>query len=94
MDESRFQKYVTTEDGSLVDKTARVPPREELYPLLEEMYGMIWYLAHEVTDLSGVPAEKMVEEARRHHYLGLANSPTKRFDSDFLTQELRRRLSR
>lgn len=54
----------------------------DVYEAVEEMYGMIWYLAREIEDLAAAdragvlaPAAVMVDEARRRYVEGLAASP-------------------
>lgn len=56
----------------------------DVYEAVEEMYGMIWYLAHEAADslaeAVGSPegtfsVSEMVEDARTRYVEGLAKSP-------------------
>lgn len=47
----------------------------DAYETIEEMYGMIWYLAVELYGFSGNSAEAEVEEARQRYKAGLRSSP-------------------
>ena len=45
----------------------------DVYEAVEEMYGMIWWLASHSE--VGLPAVALVEQARKHYLAGLAFSP-------------------
>ncbi len=52
----------------------------DAYEALEEMYGMIWYLAFEHAQYAGdqhraAEAADLVEEARQSYKLGIERSP-------------------
>ena len=52
----------------------------DAYEAIEEMYGMIWYLAHDLAGYAGdayraAETADLVEEARRAYRLGIARSP-------------------
>lgn len=62
--------HAVTDDGRLRNwKTMHIATETQgdAYETIEEMYGMIWYLA------GGDPAR--VEEARNHYLDGIAGSP-------------------
>lgn len=75
-------KHATNDDGSLRDNESFVQMVENLgdaYETVEEMYGMIWYLA----DLANESSDKtkiaiLVEEARQYYKEGVIISPTDR----------------
>lgn len=58
----------------------------DVFEAVEEMYGMIWYLANKL-EMSGgysgknyaIEEARAVEEARTHYKEGLVISPTKRY---------------
>lgn len=59
-------KHATTEDGKLRNSetmTIATETQGDAYETIEEMYGMIWYLA------KGDPSK--VEEARVHYDVGV-----------------------
>lgn len=47
----------------------------DAYETVQEMYGMIWWLAKNIEQTRGVPASVMVEFARKYYKEGLAASP-------------------
>jgi len=53
--------------------------RGDVYEAVEEMYGMIWFLAHEIGIENGSDSPefvaKVVEEARLNYREGLEKSP-------------------
>jgi hypothetical protein len=75
--------HVTTRSGNLRDNDSFVQMIENLgdaYEAVEEMYGMIWYLANIDAPPEGLPAMR-VEEARENYKEGLKiakNTPHKR----------------
>lgn len=44
----------------------------DVYEAVEEMYGMIWWLAHLAPDAGAMSAEDLVDMARKNYALGLA----------------------
>jgi hypothetical protein len=77
-------------DGGLYEREILLDMLEtrsgDVYEAIEEMYGMIWYLAysiggdHSTTSKSESDvAKEMVEHARQNYKDGLIYSPTKRF---------------
>jgi hypothetical protein len=83
--------HVVKKDGSLL-KPERVcgmldSYSGDVFEAVEEMYGMIWYLAEALSHCypwnledGGVP--HIVEEARQNYRRGLQMSPTKRYQED------------
>jgi hypothetical protein len=72
--------HVVTSNGSLASNKVVVSMLEnggDVFQAVEEMYGMIWYMALGATD----PAA-LIEEARQHYKEGLTASPTKRYKED------------
>lgn len=76
--------HVTTDDGMLrsVDGVNDMLDNGgDVYEAIEEMYGMIWYLAHTLDmELSGRgpgSAEELVEDAQHNYEIGLEYSPGK-----------------
>jgi hypothetical protein len=51
----------------------------DVFEAVEEMYGMIWYLARKLERAEGLSATDIVEEARTKYKEGLSLSPTKRY---------------
>lgn len=47
----------------------------DYFEALEEMYGMIWDLATDLSMSTGVTPEQAVEEARKNYKRGLSLSP-------------------
>lgn len=47
----------------------------DAYETIEEMYGMIWWLAHQITREYGGEDSETVELARLRYREGLATSP-------------------
>lgn len=67
--------HATTDDGKLRSNESFVGMVENLgdaYETVEEMYGMIWYLAGFIPSLE---AEEAVEQARRNYQEGITRSP-------------------
>jgi regulator of PEP synthase PpsR (kinase-PPPase family) len=66
----------------------------DVYEAIEEMYGMIWYLAEECLyaerDYPPVNPDReraeLIETARKKYLQGLYISPTKRFESPRMTR--------
>lgn len=85
-------KHVVKDDGSL-DKPARVcgmleTSSGDVYEAVEEMYGMIWWLAEQYArSLEEAQGERegthsaadLIEDARKRYPEGLVLSPTERF---------------
>ena len=79
--------HVVKNDGSLRSHKTIADMLEhdgDVVEAVEEMYGMIWYLADELSHCypfnmieDGVPA--IVESARLEYQEGLKKSPTKRY---------------
>jgi hypothetical protein len=66
--------HVVTNNGNLVDNERFVQMVENLgdaYEAVEEMYGMIWWLAHMAADSGPTPPGELVEMARQHYAVGL-----------------------
>ena len=53
----------------------------DVFEAVEEMYGMIWYLASngQTQDAMNLSALELVELARENYKEGLSASPTKRY---------------
>lgn len=76
-------KHATADDGQLLDPDYFVGMVENLgdaYETVEEMYGMIWWLAHRIDILGPYPSTpaqtaEIVEQARQNYKEGLALSP-------------------
>jgi len=76
---------VTTGSGSLMNQknileSLDIPVGGDAYEAIEEMYGMIWYLAGKLVEAE-VYSDPLdaVEEASTFHEDGLKESPTERF---------------
>jgi hypothetical protein len=70
--------HATTKKGKLrnpENMRGMVENGGDAYETIEEMYGMIWYLATEVAAFSGNSVESEVEEARSRYIAGLRCSP-------------------
>lgn len=88
-----YNHVVNTKTGALLKPEKALGMLEcyhnDVYEALEEMYGMIWFLANEVywsdRELHEGPTEKTVESvlenARQNYRKGLQISPTKRYHS-------------
>jgi hypothetical protein len=66
--------HVVNDDGGLRDNESFVDMIENLgdaYEAVEEMYGMIWYLAHMAPDAGAMSPVDLVEHARQNYTLGL-----------------------
>lgn len=66
--------HVITDNGSLRDNESFAQMIENLgdaYEAVEEMYGMIWMLAHMAANGPALPPAEMVEEARKNYIYGL-----------------------
>lgn len=84
--------HVVEDDGSLLPNTApfgigMLENGGDVFEAVEEMYGMIWFLADELSHCyphnmneDGVPG--LVEEARQNYREGLKKSPTKRYKKE------------
>jgi len=79
--------HVVKKDGSLL-KSDRVQGMLEctsgdVFECVEEMYGMIWYLAFRLDAYLPNQTEGsvagLVEDARRNYRMGLQFSPTRRY---------------
>jgi hypothetical protein len=76
-------EHVTEKDGSLSTNNSMYNMLDnigDVYETVEEMYGMIWYLANRLDELlpgSG-DLKDIVEEARQNYELGISYSPTRR----------------
>jgi hypothetical protein len=67
--------HIVTRKGNLVSNETFVGMIENLgdaYEMAEEMYGMIWFLAHMVQDAPAMTPAQLVEQARQHYKEGLA----------------------
>lgn len=77
--------HVTDDDSSLAPDAyilERLDTMGDVVEAIEEMYGMIWYLAkmgNFVTTIGPAALAGIVEEARENYQVGLAVSPTARF---------------
>jgi hypothetical protein len=71
--------HAVADDGQLLcndDFTGMVENLGDAYETVEEMYGMIWWLAAGYSmHLTDMPAEKLIEHARRGYKDGLMESP-------------------
>lgn len=79
-----FNHVIDTDSGKLLANEPLVGMLEnggDVYEAVEEMYGMIWYLAtvlaSVVTEQTGdlVPPGGLVEEARENYQIGIERSP-------------------
>jgi hypothetical protein len=68
--------HAVTDDGKLRTKSIGIAAENQgdAYETIEEMYGMIWWLAGMLTDGFRTRAE-MVERARQNYLVGLDWSP-------------------
>ena len=69
--------YDIISKGELVPPTATAPPRP--YEVVQEMYGMIYYLADQIHNTSKEPLDSIINKAVENHKYGLGISPTKRY---------------
>lgn len=73
-------EHATTDDGKLRDPDTFVDMVENLgdaYETVEEMYGMIWFLARQL-ELGVRPSmakEKWVDLAKNNYQIGIERSP-------------------
>jgi len=71
---------VVKKDGSLRKDLDLLNHIGDFYETVEELYGMIWYLAHSIAEEDAYEsAVFFIEDARKHYKEGLGFSPTKRF---------------
>lgn len=70
-------KDVVDGEGALVPPTARRPARP--FEVVEEMYGMIQVLAHELALHEETAVEDIIKAAQSKAREGLAMSPTRRY---------------
>lgn len=66
--------HVTTHAGNLRSNEGFVNHIENLgdaYEAVEEMYGMIWWMALNSTETESMPPEDVVELARQNYKVGL-----------------------
>ena len=81
--------HITDEDGGLLEPQqiyARLDNRGDIYECIEQLYGMIWYLAEQNVVLRGTDAKnedefksEAVDNAQLNYKHGLKVSPTERF---------------
>jgi len=66
--------HIITDHGNLISND-RFPDMIETlgdaYEMAEEMYGMIWFMAHMVADAPAMTPEDLVEHARQNYPHGL-----------------------
>lgn len=70
--------HATTKKSKLRNHESFVGMIENLgdaYEAIEEMYGMIWYLANEISSGSAWLADQLVERARVNYLAGIIESP-------------------
>lgn len=86
--------HVIEEDGSLSENEVVAGMLEnggDIFEAVEQMYGMIWYLAERLNANlpAGAPAFRhldrlaLVEEAQKHYKQGLRWSPTERYQQNW-----------
>lgn len=66
--------HIITEHGNLRSNESFTQMIENLgdaYEMAEELYGMIWWLAHMAPDAGPMSAADLVENARQSYALGL-----------------------
>lgn len=66
--------HIVTEDGNLRSNKAFVNMIENLgdaYEMAEELYGMVWFLAHMAPDSNAMSSADLVEMARKNYAIGL-----------------------
>lgn len=66
--------HIIDNKGNLVSNERfanMVENRGDAYETIEEMYGMIWWLAHMGPDSPPMSPEALVEQARQHYAQGL-----------------------
>ena len=71
-------EHVTTSKGKLRSPETMfgmIENRGDTYEAIEEMYGMIWWLAKEVAYETHQTTADVVEEARQNYRAGLNASP-------------------
>lgn len=82
-----FNHVIDKEDGSLRQPNDLLEMLDchhgDVYEAIEEMYGMIWYLAGQLdvaySSLGPGTPDELIDAARTNYKLGLMISPTKRF---------------
>lgn len=73
--------HCVNEEGKLLsneDLNGMLENGGDVYEAVEEMYGMIWYLATMIKDDNWgnwESTKRIVEEARTHYKEGIADSP-------------------
>lgn len=66
--------HITTEQGDLGSFemfSDMIDHLGDAYETVEEMYGMIWFMAHMAPEAGALSPEDLVEQARQGHALGL-----------------------
>jgi hypothetical protein len=66
--------HIVTDSGNLRDNESFVGMIENLgdaYEMAEELYGMVWFLAHRLYPNDGPAQRDVVETARRNYQAGL-----------------------
>lgn len=74
-------KHVVNKKGQLLtpeEFSKKIENLGDAYEAVEEMYGMIWWLATKYGDWMRYPAEIAVEDAREQYKEGVELSPTDR----------------
>lgn len=76
--------HIVGEDGGLSSNRVVAGMLEnggDIFEAVEEMYGMIWYLASNgpMRDAMNLSASELVELSRENYKDGLSASPTKRY---------------
>ena len=73
--------HAVEENGALrdpLDMHTMLENFGDCYEAIEEMYGMIWWLAKTAADYGGSLPEEWVEMAERKYHEGIEISPTNR----------------
>lgn len=71
--------HVVRDDGGLGNNdhiTSMLENGGDVFEAIEEMYGMLWYLAKSLEMETGRAAATLIAEAQAHYKEGLASSPT------------------
>lgn len=66
--------HIVNEEGNFLSNDEFVGMIENLgdaYEMAEEMYGMIWWIASVAPNAAPMPAEELVEMARKNYAIGL-----------------------
>lgn len=80
-------EHTTNDDGSLrdpLDMASMLDTPGDVYEALEEMYGMIWWMANTITSpgiaelAKGTAPEQWVDMAKKKYSTGVKLSPTDR----------------